>query len=207
MTAWVLALVAWARAEVPPPDYRDALMASAADEVAGIARDKGPEAAEDFAARWGRTVGKDARVEYELGLAWRLAGDAERAEKHLDRAVSLDPGLVAARYDRGEVRLNAGDLDGAEEDFREVVRLAPARWAGHFRLADLAGRARRTDAFEAHLLEALRHGFSLRTVVGDPRWHGYLVDPELGPVLRRLALVYQDEAVLEALEAPPGASE
>lgn len=196
-------LVGVARAELPPPDYREALMAAAADEVSSLARDQGPEAAEDLAKRWGRTVGSDARIEYELGLAWRLAGDAGKARRHLDRALALDPNNVPALYDRGEVLLNEGELDEAQADFEAVVRLAPERWAGHFRLADLAGRRRQPEAFEAHLLGALRQGFSLRTVVGDPRWHGYLRDPELGPVLRSLAVVYQDEAVLDALEAAP----
>ncbi|MFN7146803.1 MAG: tetratricopeptide repeat protein, partial [Myxococcota bacterium] len=195
-------LVGPAAAEIPPPDYRDTLMAAAADEVTRLARDQGLDAAVDFAERWERQVGKDARVVYELGLASRLAGDARGARRYLDRAVELDPDLVAARYDRGEVLLADGDLDGAEADFREVVRLAPEQWAGHFRLADVAGRRKDAAAFEAHLLEALRHGFSFRAVVGDPRWHGYLGDAELGPVVRRLVVVYQDESVLEALERP-----
>lgn len=192
-----------ARAEMPPPDYRDALQGSAAAEVATLARDRGIETAAEFAGRWEKAIGADARVAYELGLAWRLAGDAKAARKHLDRAVELDPAFVPARYDRGEVLLVAGDLDGAEADFREVVRLAPDQWAGHFRLADVAGRRHQPEAFETHLLEALRQGFSLRAVAGDPRWRGFLADPELGPVLRRLVMVYQDEAVLDALEAAP----
>jgi len=193
-------LLAWA--ELPPPDYRAGLMDAAASEVAQLAREQGMEAAEDFARRWRRVIGDDARLSYELGLAWRLAGDDARARAALDRALELDPERVDARYDRGELLLAGGDLDAAERDFREVVRLAPERWPGHFRLADLAGRRGQADAFERHLLDALRYGFSFRDVVGDPRWHAALADPELGPVLRRLVEVYQDPAVLRALEAP-----
>jgi tetratricopeptide (TPR) repeat protein len=189
-------------AELPPPDYRDTLMRSAADEVARLARQEGMPAAVDFAKRWERTVGDDARVAYELGLAWRLAGDDGKARASLDRAVELDPSLVEARYDRGELRLNGGDLTGAEEDFRTCVELAPEQWPGHFRLADIAGRHGDPDGFEHHLLDALRYGFSFRDVLADPRWHDYLADPKLGPVLRRLVVVYQDEAVLQGLEAP-----
>lgn len=202
MIALLLWLAGPAAAEIPPPDYRDTLMAAAADEVTRLAQEQGLEAAVAFAERWERQVGKDARVVYELGLASRLAGDARGARRYLDRAVELDPDLVAARYDRGEVLLADGDLDAAEADFEAVVRLAPEQWAGHFRLADVAGRRKDAAAFEAHLLEALRHGFSFRAVVGDPRWHGYLGDAELGPVVRRLVVVYQDESVLDALEQP-----
>lgn len=189
-------------AELPPPDYRAAVVDAAAAEVARLARDAGIDEAAAFAARWERQVGADAKVSYELGLAWRIAGDADRAKKALDRAVTLDPTLVEARYDRGELLLNEGDLDGAEADFREVVTRAPLAWPGHFRLADLAARRGDAATFEAELLTALRQGWSARTVVGDPRWRGYLLDERLGPVLRRLVTVYQDEATLRALEAP-----
>ncbi|MDP2314059.1 MAG: tetratricopeptide repeat protein [Pseudomonadota bacterium] len=202
LAALVLAIGS-ARAEIPPPDYRDALMAAAADEVSRLARQDGLDAATKFAKTWARQIGPDARLVYELGLASRLSGRPDDARRWLDRAVELDPLLVAARYDRGEVLLSEGDLDGAEADFREVARLAPDQWAGHFRLADVAGRKRDAPAFEAHLLDALRHGFSFRSVVGDPRWHGYLADAELGPIVRRLVVVYQDEGVLDALERPP----
>jgi tetratricopeptide (TPR) repeat protein len=194
--------LALAAAEVPPPDYRDALMEAAAAQVAVLAKDEGLDAARDFAKKWERTVGEDARVAYEVGLAARLSGEQGLARDELDRALKLDPALVTARYDRGEMLLSAGDLEGAAEDFRAVVAARPEHWAGHFRLADLAARNKDVRAFEAHLLDALRNGFAVRDVARDPRWHGYLADAELGPVLRRLVIVYQDESVLDALEAP-----
>lgn len=195
----IFALVDAAVAELPPPDYRDALMGAAADEVARRARAEGLDAAADFAERWSRQVGDDTRLAYELGLASRLAGEPRAALRRLDRAVELDPGFAPARYDRGEILLSVGELDRAEADFREVARLAPDQWAGHFRLADIAGLRADAAAFERHLLDALRHGFSFRDIVGDPRWSRYVADPMLGPVVRRLVVVYQGEEVLEAL--------
>lgn len=192
-----------ARAELPPPDYEQALATSAAAEVGRLAEEAGMSAAESFARRWQSRVRPAADVSYELGLAWRLAGDERRARSALDRALELDPEHLGALYDRGEVRLNRGDLDGAEVDFAAVARLAPERWAGHFRLADIAGRRGDVEGFERHLVDALRCGFEVQAVVGDPRWIGYLADPRLGPVLRRLLVVYQGEEVLRALEAPP----
>lgn len=199
----MLLLIALALAERPLPDYRDELQAAAAAEISQLASTKGPDAAEEASHRWTRAIGDDARIAYEVGLAWRLAGNESKAARQLDLAVQLDPDFVAARYDRGEVRLNREDLEGATEDFEVVVRLAPSEWAGHFRLADIAARRRDANGFKAHLLEALRCGFDLKLVVQDPRWHRYLADPELGPVLRTLVLVYQDEALLQTLEQPP----
>jgi tetratricopeptide (TPR) repeat protein len=196
----LLASIVWA--ERTPRDYRLALGDAAAAEVARLAREQGLAAAEDFAADWRRQVGPAAPVEYELGLAARLAGQDRAALAHLDRALSIDPSLVTARYDRGELRLQRGEIAAAEDDFTRVVTLAPAHWAGHFRLADVAARERRPADFERHLLDALRHGFALRSLVGDPHWRGYARDAELGPVLRRVITVYQDESLFDALTEP-----
>lgn len=195
---WPL-LLGLAHAELPPPDYRDALVRSAAQEVERLAREQGMAAAVAFADRWADALGPSAPVIYEVGLGWRLAGEDGKARRALDHALAIDPAFVAARYDRGEVRLNDGALDDAEADFREVVRLAPDQWAGHFRLADVAARRGDVAGFERHLVEALRHGFAVQAVVGDPRWRGYAKDERLGPVLRRLVVVYQGEGVLDAL--------
>src|SRR4051812_17518644 len=93
---WLL-LAGAARAERPPPDSGVALRGSAGDEVAGLARTQDFVTAGAFARGWERTVGVDARISYELGLAARLAGDTARARAYLDRAVTLDPDYGPAR--------------------------------------------------------------------------------------------------------------
>lgn len=195
-------LSAPARAELPPPDYREAVAEAAGVEVSRRAQEEGAQAAEDFARSYTRQIGPSAAVAYEVGLAWRLAGEEAKARRWLDAAIEADPNYAAARYDRGEILLNQGEIDAAEKDFLEVVRLQPTAWVGYFRLADVAGRRKDAAVFETRLLEALRWGFTLRTVVGDPRWHGYFADPELGPVLQKLITVYQDDSLLEELGAP-----
>lgn len=198
----ILLAIGLAAAELAPPDYDTTLTEGAGAEVARAGRELGPEIAETFAKRWMRTFGDSARVTYELGLVWRLAGDDEHARAYLEKAVSLDPELAAARYDRGEVRLASGDLPGALEDFEAVARLEPLAWPGWFRLAELAGRAGDGKAFEGHLLSALRCGFQVRAVATDPTWRGFLLDPRIGPVLTRLVVVYQGTEVLQELGAP-----
>jgi len=206
LTAGLLLAIGAALAEAEPPDYATTLTEGAGAEVARVGREQGPEPAASLAKRWMATFGPSARVEYELGLAWRLAGNDEKARAHLDEAARLDPDLATARYDRGEVRLADNDLAGAREDFEAVARLEPEAWPGWFRLAELDGRAGDSRAFEAHLLRAFRCGFSVRAVAQDPTWRGFVGHPEVGPVLVRLVRVYQGEEVLEAIgagSAPP----
>lgn len=202
----MILLVGLARAELPPLDYHAELANAAADQVAALARMPGEpmKAAEDFAARWRRALGggarNDAKIAYELGLGWRLAGNDKEALAALDQAIRQDPDMVAARYDHGEVALTLGDTRTARADFERVVALAPGQWPGHFRLADLAAREHDAVAFERELLEALRCGFSFRDVAQDPAWRAHFRDPELGPVLRRLVTVYQGDDVLQLFE-------
>jgi tetratricopeptide (TPR) repeat protein len=202
--AWLQFALRLAHAEAEPPDYAATLTEGAGAEVARVGREQGAEAAQALAKRWMRTFGASARVEYELGLAWRLAGDDPRARSHLDTAVSLDPDLAAARYDRGEVRLASGDLSGAREDFEAVARLQPEAWPGWFRLAEIDGREGDAGSFERNLLRALRCGFSVQAVAQDPTWRGLVSHADVGPVLVRLVRVYQGDAVLEAIGAGAG---
>lgn len=198
----ILTFISLATAENPPPDYATTLEESAGAEIARAGREADAQVAETFARRWMRTFGESARVTYELGLVWRLAGDDAHAYAYLDRAVALDPDFAAARYDRGEVRLAADDLAGARDDFEAVARLQPEAWPGWFRLADLSGRAGDPKAFEAHMLRALRCGFQVRSVATDPTWRGFLDHPRVGPVLARLITVYQGADVFDALRGP-----
>ena len=59
------------------------------------------------------------------------AGDLARARKEYERAVELGPRYVAAKLRLGQVQLELGDLEAAEESFRAALALAPAS-AGAF---------------------------------------------------------------------------
>src|SRR5688572_20314111 len=53
----------------------------------------------------------------ERGNTWIARGDYQRALADFDLAVASDPGNAVAYYiNRGAVRLNRGDVDGAIED-------------------------------------------------------------------------------------------
>ncbi len=196
-----------AHAELLPRDYHTELANAAADTIGAMAKAQQIDEAEAFAARWRKTIGvtasaEDAKLSYELGLGWRLAGRPDRALRALDAALQADPTMVAAHYDRGELRLEQGDLEAAKADFAAVTTSAPDAWPGHFRLADVAGRQGDVVTFERELTTALRYGFSFRSISDDPHWRKAFHDPTLGSAMQRLITVYQGEDVFSLFEEP-----
>jgi tetratricopeptide (TPR) repeat protein len=52
-------------------------------------------------------------------------GDTRRARRLLDRLIGENPRFWQARQARGEVRMMAGEIGDALDDFDEAIRLAP----------------------------------------------------------------------------------
>lgn len=202
MPRLLLLLLSTAAAVREPPDYRAELHRSAAARVEALAQEGRLSEAVEFAERFQETVEPSAAVEYEVALSCRAAGRDREALAHYDRALGLDPAHAAALYDRGEMLLVLDRIEEARRDFREAARLRPDHWAVHFRLAEMAARDRDPAAFEAHLTDALGHGFDFRAVIEDPNWRRWAVDPTLGPVIEKLIVVYSDEKLLDTLRAP-----
>lgn len=148
------------------------------------------------------TLFPDGPLAYLGGLAARYAGDAADAERRYRAALSLDPTLVEAWYDLGELLLASGRRDEARQAFTEVsarVTTGPNAWLGPWRLAEVAADGRDPAVFEAELREALRRGFTFRRVAGLPNWRAYYADPALQPTLRALLTVYADPSVEASL--------
>ena len=196
----MLVLLSLVHAELPPPDYRDQVLAqveATADQL--LAEGHAPQALELIRA-FRDQVEDDPRLVYEEGLALRLLGEDKEAERRLRQAVEQDPSLFYAWYDLGELELARGELALAEEAFQHASAGSedhPNGWAGPFRLAELAGRRGDPIGFDEHLREAVHRGFRFATVTQDPTWTGFLRDPALGEVLRRHLVVYGEEQLLE----------
>lgn len=183
----------------PPPAYSDEISLRLAREARAASEGGQPTVGEEVALAGRRLLGDDPRLGYELAFALNAQGRTEAAEAAYREVVAKDPTQASAWYDLGELLLARDDLDGAAGAFGEAARLRPDHWAGPFRLADVAARRRDPVAFEAHLQDALRAGFTFRLVVEDPGWRGFLKDPVIGPVLRRLVTVYGDERLLDLM--------
>lgn len=67
---------------------------------------------------------RDAVGFYELGVA-KAAGDADKALQDLDHALSLDPGLMPARYARAQLNIEDAQPAAAVEDLQVFVKREP----------------------------------------------------------------------------------
>ena len=79
-------------------------------------------------------------------------------------------------------------------------RKTPTHWAGHFRLAHLAGLAGDADGFKQHLMNAIEHGFDLETVQSDPDWVSFTKNRKIRPVLRKVIVLYGNDVLCNGLE-------
>lgn len=202
--AFGLMLAVAQAAAPPPPDYRAEVMGQAVRQLEALQAAGELDAVVREGARFQEHVAPDAGVAYEVALAEnRRSGGGRAAMKAYDAVLALDPAHAAARYDRGELHLAAGDTDAARADFEAAAAAHPDHWVVHFRLAHLAGLAGDARGLEDHLTEALRHGFSFRTITADPTWRAWMRDPALGSVIARLIVVYDDEALIEELRGTP----
>jgi len=204
VSALLLLLLALAEAQATrvPRDYRDSLHERTAREAEALVVDGRTDEAVALCRRHVEALGSSVEVLYEWAVALNAQGELRAAQARYDEVLALDPEHAAARYDRAELRLVAGQLDAAAEDLAVALKHRPDHWAVHFRLAEVAGLRADPPAFEAALLDALRHGFDLRTLPDYPRWQAFLADPLVGPVLVRVVTVYGDPRVLEQLRGP-----
>lgn len=182
-----------------PRDYHEALAARAAGSVEALNVAGHYDEAVALGRRWQKGVEPSSAVAYEIAYAYNRMSKLDEAIDTYAEAIRLDPKNAAAHYDRGEILLALGREEDARADLEAAAALRRDHWAVHFRLAELAGRRGDAVAFEAHLTDALRNGFSFDVALQDPRWRGWFHDPALGPVLVKLVTLYGDERLLEGL--------
>ncbi len=100
------------------------------------------------------------------------AGDRRAARSAADRFVTLVPASARARYERGLLALDDGDLETAAGDFRALLADDPAYAIAHYDLGLVEVRSNRLDAAEAEFQRAValspgyaRARFALGTVL------------------------------------------
>ncbi len=96
----------------------------------------------EMAHRALRAAGDDAYVLASVAMVVAsMERDHQAAIGLIERAISLNPGAWSAWFFSGAIRLQAGDADGAVENFETVMRLDPMPWRQVARAAFL-GQAR-----------------------------------------------------------------
>ena len=140
---------------------------------------------------------------YLEGLAWRLLDEPDRAEAAWRHSVELDPeGALDAWHDLGELLIARGAWDEADAAFQHVtdhLDAGPHAWRGPLRQAEVAGWRGDAEGLEKHLHEALRRGFRLDGIRGEPQWATFLGDPRLRDTVVRIIKIYGDRSLIPAL--------
>jgi tetratricopeptide (TPR) repeat protein len=200
-----LLVLCWAVAQAarPPTDYRVVLATDLAEQAAALNSARKYQEAVALVERFQSAVEPMAPVSYEAGYALNRLGQPEAALEHYSTAIEQDPRLASARYDRGELYLSLQRWSDASADFEVVCQVRPGHWAGHFRMAQLAGVSVDPDAMEQHLIQAISTGFDLKILPQDPAWLGFARDPELALVLRKIIVLYGNESLLTELGLQP----
>ncbi len=199
-----------AAAEMPLPSYKEELATAAWVEVNTLVEVGRYDEAIARADKYQKNVAADAGLEYLIGFSYRMKSEFEPAELHLRKAVEMDPTRKDAWSDLGEILLAAERYDEAREAFVKVDELLTRgryAWIGPFRLGELAAHQHRPEEFEEHIREALRRGFSFRTIEQDPNWKKFYADPTMRNSLEKLITVYGDVKILDSLRAEPGSTQ
>jgi tetratricopeptide (TPR) repeat protein len=187
----------------PPLDYREEQIGRVIAQLEALGADGRMLELIDLGTSFEADFEPSVDVAYEVGLAANRLGRSDEALYHYRRAIEMDPNHAAARYDRGELLLARGDLDGAKADFEVAAEMVPDHWVVHFRLAHIAAVELRTLAVETHLDQAVAHGMSFEVLLADHEWRAWVKHAQLGPVLKRIILRYSTEETWKKMGAEP----
>ena len=94
-------------------------------------------------------------VHFNLGVTCLRRRMPDAAQRALTRALAIDAGYAPAYYQRGNARDDAGDPDGALDDYAAAIRLEPDYLQAHYNrgivLTNLGRYREAVDAFDAAL--------------------------------------------------------
>src|SRR3546814_18282572 len=79
----------------------------------------------------------DTQTLNTLGIVYTQANAHERAMALSQRAVALMPDRASHRFNLATLLTFAGDLDGAEREHGQCLRLDPTQWKAHLALSQL----------------------------------------------------------------------
>jgi tetratricopeptide (TPR) repeat protein len=99
---------------------------------------------------------KDAALSFHLALVLRDMGDVAGEHAALEQAITADPDFFAAQYALGYLEFGAGDVAGAERQFRLTIKAAPRNAQAWLSLAATLGAQSRIPEAQEAVANALR---------------------------------------------------
>jgi len=111
----------------------------------------------------------------DLGNLLALVGNLEEATQTYQRALEIEPGNTAPRYNLALVLAERGERKQALDELRTVVEIDPRHAWAHYQLGTLYGEQnRRSKAIQAYEL-----AFSLDPSLTEPRVNPHIVENRL----------------------------
>ena len=110
-------------------------------------------------------IPREAREHYRESFKCMKDGEWEEAAKELNKAAGIAPEFVQAWTNLGVVQRRLGDLDSAEESFRNAFELEPESFNSNANMAALLGSRNRLE--EAYLLAKRAYRIRPRDVMSN----------------------------------------
>lgn len=106
-----------------------------------------------------------AEDHFQAGYLWHRLGRREPSARRYEAVLARDPDHAEAHYNLALLREEGGDLAGAVEHWREVLRLRPAYDPTYFHLATIFLEQERKEEATQLFEDYLRHGSDFPALV------------------------------------------
>ncbi len=144
---------------------------------------------------------------FNLGIAYKHAGDNDKAIEQLKGMIKLVPNEAVPHYNLGSVLRSKGDSEAALPEFLEAERLNPNLAGPHFQLFSLYQRAQKREeaAKERQAFEDAKKRAEGAAVAEDMEWCFYVElddPPEPRPTAASEPTKYDDKVVSSGWKLP-----